>query len=101
MTISLSSSGLSNTGDVKPENWSNSSIKLSLSTTLSAGLWVAGSSSLINKVSITLWMVLLKLDFHVGCLISSFPKMHFIASILTDKSLPDIIGWDTWNEGFL
>ena len=30
----------------------------------------------------------------------SFSKKHFIVSVPTNKPLPDLIGWNTWNENF-
>ena len=53
MTTVVSSSSQSDTGDVMPENWSNSSIKPSSSTALPIQSWVDGSFSSAIVVSIT------------------------------------------------
>ena len=106
MTV-VSGSSQSDMGEIKLENWSNSSIKQSSSVTLVIGSWVDGSFSSVIIVSIIcLQMNLMKFSFLLCSPTASwnctsflfFPKKHSMVSILTDKFLPDQIIWYTWNE---
>ena len=106
MTMVVSGYSQSDTGDAKPENWSNSSIMLSLSVTLPTGSWVDESFMLAIMVSITSFTGG-SVDIGFSCWLSDFflklylpsifPKKHFIVSIHTNISLPVPIGWDLWN----
>ena len=74
MMMVVSSSSQSYTSDAKPENWSDSFIRSSFFLLYyQFWSWVDGSFLPGIMVSITfLQRVLLKLDSHVGCMISSW-----------------------------
>ena len=101
MKMVLSSSSQSGMGDIKLENWSISSIISSLSVTYLIGYWVNGSFSSAIMISITsfpddsdetffsTWLSGFFLKLY---LFPIFPKKHLMWSILTNISLPDLIG---------
>ena len=103
----VASSNQSETVDIKLENWSNNSINPSSSVALPIGPQVDGSYSSAIIISFTLftdssvaiffsvWLSGFFLKLYLSPIL---PKRHLMVSILTDISLPDLIGWDAWNE---
>ena len=89
----VSGSSQSDIGDSHLEIWLNSSIKPSSPAVLWAKSWQPHSHSSGEVFLCWLSNFFMKLYFS-----PDLPKRWLMVSVLTDISLPDLIGCDAWNN---